>query len=268
MFFVLSKTVGFFAWATNFCLALGLLGLLLLPTRFLRAGARFIAASMLILLLWGVWPLGIATALLLEQRFPRWDSSRGPPDGIIVVGGAINARNSALRGTITLNAQAERVTVVADLARRYPNARIVFAGGDSSLLLPGAAEADFVLQLWETFGITRERVLLERESRNTVENANFSKALVNAKPGERWLLVTSALHMPRTVGVFRHAGFPVEAYPVDWRTVGWQDLLVIPGTSLATRLTTTDLAAHEAFGLLIYWLTGKSSGLLPGPAPG
>ncbi len=266
MFFVLSKTIGFFVWATNSCLALGLLGLLLMPTRFARVGRQLLAASVLILLFYGIWPLGIATALLIEQRFPKWGQAGGPPvDGIVVLGGAINARLSLLRGTISLNAQAERMTVIADLARRYPKARIVFSGGDAHLLLASAAEADFVLPLWESFGIARDRVVLENRSRNTAENASFSKARAEPKSGERWLLVTSALHMPRAIGAFRRAAFPVEAYPVDWRTVGWQDLVTIPGTSLAVRLATTDLAAREAFGLLIYWLTGQSSELLPGP---
>jgi uncharacterized SAM-binding protein YcdF (DUF218 family) len=265
MFFILSKTIGFFGWATNFCLGVGLLGLLLLPTRFARAGGQLVAAGMLIFLLYGVGPIGMGVALMLEQRFPPWDASQGAPDGFIVVGGAVNPRNSAIHGTISLNAQAERLTVVADLARRYPNARIVFAGGNSNLTGPGEPEAKFVAPLWESFGIARERITVEDKSRNTEENAQFSKALVNPKPGERWLLITSALHMPRTVGVFRKAGFPVEAYPVDWRTTGWRDLITFPGASLAPRLETTDIAAHEFFGLVIYWLAGKTSAPFPRP---
>ena len=76
-----------------------------------------------------------------------------------------------------------------------------------------------MLPLWESFGIARDRVTLETRSRNTAENAAFTKALVKPKPGERWLLVTSALHMPRAIGCFRRVGFPVEAYPVDWTTL-------------------------------------------------
>jgi uncharacterized SAM-binding protein YcdF (DUF218 family) len=108
--------------------------------------------------------------------------------------------------------------------------------------------------------------MLENRSRNTAENAAFSKALVAPKPGERWLLVTSAMHMPRAIGAFREAGFPVEAYPVDYQTNGWQDLRNVFG-SLSGGLGQLDGALHEWIGLIAYRLTGKSSALFPGPLP-
>jgi uncharacterized SAM-binding protein YcdF (DUF218 family) len=102
-------------------------------------------------------------------------------------------------------------------------------------------------------------------SRNTVENAVFSLRLAMPRPGERWLLVTSSYHMPRSMGIFRQAGFPIEAYPVDWRTRGTADLLR-PFSTLADGLLRTDIAVHEWVGLLVYWATGRSSALFPGPA--
>jgi uncharacterized SAM-binding protein YcdF (DUF218 family) len=92
--------------------------------------------------------------------------------------------------------------------------------GSGALIDDGDAEAKFAARLLESLGIARSRITLEDRSRNTLENAVFSKAIVQPKPGERCLLVTSAYHMPRAIGVFRKAGFPVEPYPVDWRTVG------------------------------------------------
>ena len=86
------------------------------------------------------------------------------------------------------------------------------------------------------------------------------------KPSERWLLVTSAHHMPRSIGIFRKAGFPVEAHPVDFRTRGWQDLDG-PFGSLAAGLARTDAAMHEWAGLFVYWLTERTSELFPGPRP-
>ena len=113
-------------------------------------------------------------------------------------------------------------------------------------------------------GVARARVVAERQSRNTIENAEFSKQIAQPKPGERWLLVTSAYHMPRSIGVFRRAGFPVEAYPVDWRTRGTRDLLR-PFATVGDGLRRTDTAVREWSGLLVYWLSGKSSALFPGP---
>jgi hypothetical protein len=84
----------------------------------------------------------------------------------------------------------------------------VFSGGSGALIYDEGAEAPFALRMLENLGIPRARILLEDRSRNTVENAIFSKALVQPKPGERWLLVTSAHHLPRAIGVFRKMGFP------------------------------------------------------------
>jgi uncharacterized SAM-binding protein YcdF (DUF218 family) len=104
---------------------------------------------------------------------------------------------------------------------------------------------------------------MERLSRNTEENATLSKALAGPKPGERWLLVTSAYHMPRSVGLFRRAGFAVEPYPVDWRTS--RENLLTPFNLAGEGLERTDLAIREWMGLAAYRISGKTSELLPGP---
>ena len=90
--------------------------------------------------------------------------------------------------------------------------------------------------------------------------------MAQPKPGERWLLVTSAFHMPRSIGVFRQAGFTVEAFPVDWRTRGSEDVLR-PFATMGDGLRRTDTAVREWVGLAVYWLSGKSSELFPRPAP-
>jgi len=219
-------------------------------------------ASPVLLLACGFLPVGYSLGHVLESRFPVWDPARGPPDGIVVLGSAIDARLSRARGQIVLADSAERATVIAKLARDYPKARIVYASGNGSLF-GGPAEADYIIPLLESFGVPAARVTLERRSRNTFENAAFSKAMAKPKPGERWLLVTSAQHMPRAIGCFRKVGFPVDAYPVDWHTFPrWR--FIIP-TSLSRGLKRTDDAVHEWLGLVVYWLTGRTSTLLPGP---
>jgi uncharacterized SAM-binding protein YcdF (DUF218 family) len=266
MFFPLSKILGFFAIPSNLVVSIGILGLLLLPTRFARAGRALAFASLIVLAILGLSPAGNALIIPLEERFPRWDATRGAPDGIIVLGGAISPDISAARDEVALNEAAERLTVVAELARRCPNARIVFSGGSGALIYDEGAEASFALRLLESFGIPRARITLEDRSRNTVENAVLSKAIAQPKPRERWLLVTSAHHLPRAVGVFRKAGFPVEAYPVDWRTRGADDALR-PFASVGDGLRRSDTAVREWVGLAVYWLTGRSSELFPGPTP-
>jgi uncharacterized SAM-binding protein YcdF (DUF218 family) len=264
MFFILSKVLGFVAIPSNVVIVLGLLGVLLLATRLKRTGRFLTVVSVIVLALLGLSPIGNALIIPLEQRFPPWDDTRGAPDGIVVLGGAITPDVSAARNEVALNEAAERVTSAVALARRYPQARIVYSGGTGALVYPEGNEAVSAVRIFDRLGIPPERIIVEEQSRNTVENAVFSLLLAMPQPGERWLLVTSGYHMPRAMGVFRAAGFPVEAYPVDWRTRGPQDALR-PFSTLSGGLERADTAAHEWIGLLVYWLTGRSAALFPGP---
>ncbi len=264
MFFTISKILGFFANPSNLVIAIGLLGLSLLITRWARAGIFLVAGSFAMITILGLSPIGNALLIPLEQRFPPWDASRGAPDGIIVLGGVISPDVSAARDEVALNESAERLTVIAGLARRYPDARILFSGGSGALVYDEGSEAPFALRQLEDFGIAPSRIMLEDRSRNTVENAVYSKQVANPQPGQRWLLVTSAYHLPRAVGVFRKFGFPVEPYPVDWRTRGPADAWR-PFATVGDGLRRLDTAVREWAGLLVYWLTGRSSELFPGP---
>jgi uncharacterized SAM-binding protein YcdF (DUF218 family) len=266
MFFLLSKILGFFALPSNLLITLGLIGALLLATRFARAGKRLLVVSVALIAINGLSQLGNILILPLEQRFPNWNWNevRAAPDGIVVLGGAIGPELSLTRGEVSLNESAERVTVVAALARRYPQARIIYSGGNGGLIIREGNEAQFARKVFESFGIDRARITLEDRSRNTIENAVFSKQLANPKPGERWWLVTSAYHMPRSVGAFRAAGFDVEAHPVDFRTRGWVDAMV-PFGAVGDGIRRTDTAVREWVGLFAYWVTGRSSALFPGP---
>src|SRR5580692_2573388 len=203
----------------NFLIGIGVLGTILLASRYARFGRRLLVASVLLLALCGFSPLGKLLILPLEQRFPPWDPSRGAPDGIVVLGGAIDPDLSAARGKPVLDRSGDRIIAAAELARQYPNARIVYSGGNANLIRDDTEkEADYALSMLEELGVAKARLAAERLSRNTVENAEFVKTVASPKEGERWLLVTSAFHMPRSIGLFRKAGFKVEAYPVDWRT--------------------------------------------------
>jgi uncharacterized SAM-binding protein YcdF (DUF218 family) len=202
----------------------------------------------------------------LEQRFPPWDAARGAPDGIVVLGASIDADLSAAHGTAVVRRAADRIIAAAALAQRYPNARIVFSGGSANLMSNDAREADYAGAIFESLGVAKTRLIMERRSRNTLENAEFSKALATPKAGERWLLVTSAFHMPRSIGLFRKAGFVVEPYPVDWRVGERGDLFTFSNIAV-DGLGRTDVAVREWMGLVAYRATGKIDELLPGPSP-
>ena len=156
------------------------------------------------------------------------------------------------------------MTAPLELLRRYPKARLVFSGGSASLRASTLTEAWAVRRFWRAVGLDQGDVLYEDRSRNTFENALFTRDLVKPKEGERWLLVTSAMHMPRAVGVFRKVGFPVIAYPVDFRTNGAFWRAGVPGDT-GSAVSMVENAMHEWLGLIAYRLTGKTDALFPAP---
>jgi uncharacterized SAM-binding protein YcdF (DUF218 family) len=261
--FIVSKIGGFLTLPSNLLLIAGLFGFLLLFTRYMRFGRVLVGLMVVSLGAFGLTGLGNVLIRPLEDRFPAWDQSRGAPTGIIILGGSISPDVSRSRGEVALNEAAERLTIAAKLARQYPDARIIFTGGNGDTFATQSTEADFALLLLMSFGIPREQILVEDRSRTTLENALFTKRLVNPKPGERWLLVTSAYHMPRAMGVFRKADFTVEAYPVDWR-VG-DPVEALPFDKVSDGLKRSDTAIHEWVGLVGYFLTGRSADLFPAP---
>jgi uncharacterized SAM-binding protein YcdF (DUF218 family) len=264
MFFVISKIFGFFALPSNAIASLFVLSVVLYLIGWRRGATQLIVLSIVMLLVVGYSPFGNILLLPLTERFPPWQDAGRQPDGIIVLGGAIDSELSEARGSIELDSSAERIVAMLQLARRFPKARIVFSGGSGNLIDSSVPEAPVAGRLLEEFGIARDRITLESRSRTTDENATFTRDMIAPKPGEVWLLVTSAFHMPRSIGVFRAAGFDVEAYPVDWRTRGWVDAAT-PFDKLSAGLARADVAIHEWTGLVAYWLKGKSSELFPKP---
>ncbi len=198
----------------------------------------------------------------LEDRFPPLRQMPARVDGIVVLGGAIDLKESADRGMPALNERAERMTAFVALARLYPHARLVFTGGNPDLLSAGPTEAEVARVLFAGLGLDPHRLVFEAKSRNTRENALFSRRIENPRPGQIWLLVTSAADMPRAVGCFRAVAWPVLAFPVDYHT-RHRDMGGVPG--LVAGLKEFDWAAHEWIGLVYYRSRGWTSSLFPGP---
>lgn len=264
MFFTLSKLIYFLITPSNFLVVSALVGVgLLLASARRRLGGTLALLGTLGLLLGGLSPLSEIALLPLEQRFGPFPEDGPAPAGIVVLGGGIESGLSEARDQVVVNDAGERPIYLGELARRFPGARLVFSGG-SGFVGGGIAEADIVSRQADTLGLPRARLILENRSRNTRENALFSADLAQPKPGERWLLVTSAWHMPRAVGCFRQAGFTVTAFPIDYRTRGWRDLARFNGFA-SDGLLQLDLATKEWIGLVVYRLAGYIPDWLPGP---
>jgi uncharacterized SAM-binding protein YcdF (DUF218 family) len=265
--FFVTKVLGTLLLPTHIAALLIAIGLALTFARRRAALGRGLALTGFALLLaLGFGPVGNALIHPLEQRF----AGSAPPAanerlaGIILLGGFESGGVSASRPGLALTEAGERLTEGVRIALRHPEAKVVFTGGPATLTGAGVSGAAPVAAYLKDVGIAQDRIVLEGRSRTTYENALFTRELVKPKPGDRWLLVTSAAHMPRSVGVFRKAGFDVLPYPVDYRTGADGDLTEVQG-KLADGLQRVDTAAKEWLGLLAYWLMGRTSALWPGP---
>lgn len=265
MLFVLSKLL----WAVLnpgnlllLCALAGTLGLFSRRPRVRNLGRGLLALGLGTMAAIAVLPLGEWLLTPLEERFPKPAEPLGRVDGVVVLGGAVDLRVSGERGQPELGAAADRLTAFVALARRYPQARLVFTGGSGALFDTGHREADVAENLIAGLGLDPARVAFERGSRNTRENALLAMALAQPQAGETWLLVTSAFHMPRAMGSFGRAGWRVTPYPVDYRTTGpggWR-----PGFSLMHGLSLLAVAEKEWIGLAVYRLLGWTDRLFPG----
>lgn len=259
MYFFLSNTFGFFSQPTNVILFLAAVGFVLMPFRRRLARTLLIGTS-ISLVVAGLSPLGNMLLTPLEQRFPGLNYPEGI-DGVIVLGGSYDRIRGYL-STVLLDDNTEAFTVVASLARRYPDAKIIFSGGTTVPDIYVPPEAAAAKQLFLSFGIEPSRLVIEDQSRNTRENARLTFDMVKPKSGSRWLLVTNAFHIPRAVGTFRKAGFDVVAFPVGWRTNGWRDFFW-PAPSVTENLRRVDVATREWVGMIVYWVMGFSKSLFP-----
>ncbi len=244
-----------------------LLLLLLLALVLSFLGSRWPLRIVLALSVVGLSLLAFSTAGYLamqplEQRFSR-PAEPERIDGIVVLGGGLEQTgNSGMNWE--LGRSGDRFVEAARLALRHPDARILLTGGAPALVDNLEPEAVAAQRFMEDFGIPRERILLEPNSRNTEENAQFAKALAAPEPGETWLLITSAFHMPRSIGLFRRAGFTVIPWPTDYLAASQSGFRLKPDETV-DNLAVSHIAIREWLGLLGYYATGRIDELLPGP---
>jgi uncharacterized SAM-binding protein YcdF (DUF218 family) len=253
LFFIASKTLGMVARAETwmaFCLTLAMIAL----WRGRLRGARVWGTAGFVLVAGlTVFPLGDPLLRRLEAQYPV-----NPPltkvDGIIVLGGAEDIAPYRLWGDAALNDAGERAIAGAELARRFPGAKLIYTGGTAGLMsnkAPGDPSA-IMRAIWLRLGVPEAQIVTEGLSRNTSENARFTRDQLQPKPGQVYVLVTSAFHMPRSMETFSRAGWSdLVAWPVDFRSGdswGWR---------LDEHLSDLDVALKEYLGLLAYRVAGK-----------
>ena len=255
MMFFASKLLAFAEEPLFWALLLLTAGLLLLPWK--RRLGTALAWAALVGLAGSGWT-SIPDHLLrnLEMRYPAVaaNASLDSYTGIVLLGGALaNSKLWEAHKQVALNDQAERMTTAVALMRTHPHLKLLFTGGIATIPPHGLTEAKRAKQFCDEMGVDSARVLYEDQSRNTAENASLSAKVPGVDPRQRWLLLTSANHMPRSMGVFLKAGWNVTAYPVDYRTTvapSWLDYSLHDGPRR------WELVLHELFGYYAYRWNG------------
>lgn len=260
-FFNLSKLFWFLARPDHLPVWLLLCALLGLWVGRRRLAALLLGLDALYLLAFTLLPLGDALLMPLETRFAHQLPQQ--VEGILVLGGGELAEESAYWQQVQFNHSGERLALIPLLARRYPQAKIVFSGGSGSVLRPGFRGGDVAQAYFDGLGLGA-RLLIERDSRNTWENARNTIDALGGVPEGNWLLVTSAYHMPRAMGVFRHQGWALIPCPVDYHALSRYGARLDPG--LWENLRDVQIALREWVGLAVYYLTDKTDQLFPQPA--
>jgi uncharacterized SAM-binding protein YcdF (DUF218 family) len=264
-----SKLFWLVAEPGSLLLGLWLAGTLLLFTPWFRSGRLMVLLAASATTAIAMLPIGQLALKPIEDRFPPPITLPTRVDGILVLGGVIDEYVIGKRGIpkSLVAAGSPRLDAFLLVSKRYPQARHVFTGGSISLIQGRDTEADVVRRIFARLGVDTTRIVWEDRSRNTWENARFSHDLLKPEPGETWLLITSARHMPRAVGTFRKAGWSgIVPFPVDFGT-DYELGEFTPQFRLGANLTDLSEAIREYIGLVAYHMMGRTSDLLPGPGP-
>ncbi|WP_321495919.1 YdcF family protein [uncultured Desulfobacter sp.] len=211
-----------------------------------------------------VIPLGTMLLVPLEHRFPTNPALPEKVDGIIMLGGAENNLLTQMWHQPETKNSADRYIGFARLIRAYPDAIHLFTGGSGNSMHQDWKDANTARQVFlglDILGLDISKMVFEDKSRNTYENGLFSKALVHPEPGQIWVLLTTAAHIPRSVGVFSQLNWPVIPYPVDHFTR--PDKRIYPGLNFSGNLERLVVATTEWAGLTAYYITGKTNALFP-----
>lgn len=200
-------------------------GLLAWARRWRRTGASLVVGALVALWAFSTPRVAWELADHLERRYPVWRAQDTPvADAAVVLGGALAAARLPLNPQVNLGSAADRVFHAAALYRAGKVKALLLSGGTQPGLVGMPAEAELMRALLREQGVPERAMWLERQSRNTRENARYSMSLLRERGVQRVLLVTSAAHMPRAMAWFtaaaQAAGVQVTAAATDAEALG------------------------------------------------
>lgn len=263
MFFITSKILWYALNPFNLILLLLISGWLLYFKK-PRIGQTLFGTGLILILLFGLMPIPNLLIRSLENRISA-GTLPGRIDGIIVLAGGVDIESSR-PGLIELRAESDRIIEAVIMAKKHPEAKLIITGGTGSLdQNEHLREADYLQKLAILLGIAKDRIFVERNSRNTREHAIEVAKLLHERDNGQWVLITSAFHMPRSFGCFKKEGLTMIPYPIDYKT----KLDIFSKLSMISLLPTTgnisnfNIALHEWLGLIAYRLMGYTDSVFP-----
>ena len=178
-----------------------------------------------------------------------------PADLAIVLGGSVGGVQPP-RVEENLGDGADRVLRASRLYREGKVKAVIVSGGNIPWMGVLVPEAEVMKNLLMEWGVPAEAILVEDASRNTRENAVYVQRMMADLDFDTALLVTSALHMPRALAVFRKAGVHVEPSPCDYLVVDKEDRVVMDYLPDAGALNQTTNFLREMVGMVYYKING------------
>lgn len=260
--FLISKLFWVFVQPLSLAFLFALMAAIAVLIGWSRLGGLSALAAALILFLTLFTTAGTVALQVLEARIPKPDRDPDTISCMIVLGGAFDNQINTARGGFELNQAADRFVEALRLARNYPEAKILISGGDGSISGDFESETQTAQRFFSAFDIDPSRLVKESTSRTTYENSLNTADLLKARGMGKCLLITSAFHMPRSIGLFAKAGINVTPWPVDYRTGGLVGYaLDFTQPALNAQITTT--AVREWMSLTAYYLAGRIDSIFP-----
>ena len=254
LFFYSSKILGWFLRVDNLLVLGVIITIYLFWSRRTKLAKRATILLALSLALFSNLGLSYAALRTLENKYPiPTISCKEGYEGVIVLGGGINPGLIAQeRNQPQLNAAGDRTTKALELLKKCSGFKVLYSTFSGSLNPEGMSESESAQLFFREQGISDSRTIFENESRNTFENAKFSTKF--AQKGKRWILVTSASHMPRAIATFERFDWNVNAYPVDFRAESQGNYL---SWSRSQGIDNWNMFIHEWVGRLVYQLRSQ-----------
>ena len=257
MTFYLSKFLWYFFNPFNCIILLFFLSVILNFLKFLRLSKIILYFTFLLFFITGALPTGSYLLYLLEKNYHNKVNLPEKVEGILILSGATSPFLTKEYDQIALNGSVERLTESIQLIKKYPKAKVFFAGGTGSIQYPDLSHSDVAKKFYESLDVNTKNIFFDKKSRNTYENIVFAKKKFNPNINEKWILVTSAFHLKRAISVGEKLGWELIPYATDYKLpkkFKWK-----LSFDFFNNLGSLQHSSHEWVGIISYYLMGRSS---------